>query len=136
MLKYLIRVSVLGFLSFAIAGQPFGALAQTTNRALAKPDTEKKEGAKKAVAGPFRGKLAAMDKTAKTLTVGKRSFQVTSETKILKAGKPATFEDGVVGEEVSGYVKPNEDGKLVATKVNFGPKVEAKKGDDSAGSKK
>jgi hypothetical protein len=63
-----------------------------------------------------------MDKLAKTITVGKRTFQITSETKIRKNDKPATFDDGVVGEECSGYIKPNEEGKLIATTVNFGPK--------------
>ena len=36
------------------------------------------------------------------------------------------LEDGVVGEEVTGYVKPTDEGKLVAATVNFGPKAEAK----------
>jgi hypothetical protein len=65
-----------------------------------------------------------VDKTARTIIVGKRTFLITSETKINKSGKPATLEDGVVGEQVSGYVKPNEQGKLVATKINFGAKAE------------
>lgn len=79
---------------------------------------------KKPKAGPFHGKLVAIDKIAKTITVGKRTFLITSETKIKKAGKPATLDDGAVGEEVSGYVKPREDGKLAATTVNFGPRAE------------
>ena len=88
-----------------------------------KPATAKKEATdKKPTAGPFHAKLAAIDKTAKTITVGKRTFQITSETKIFRAGKPAKLEDGVIGEEVSGYIKPADDGKLIATKVNFGPK--------------
>ena len=66
-----------------------------------------------------------MDKTAKTITVGKRTFQITSETKMFKAGKPATLDEGIIGEEASGYVKPTEDGKLVASKINFGPKAAA-----------
>ena len=82
--------------------------------------------AKKATAGPFRGKLAALDKKAKTITVGKRTFQVTSSTKMSRNGKPATLEDGVVGEICSGYVKPNEEGKLCASTINFGPKADAK----------
>ena len=34
------------------------------------------------------------------------------------------LQDGVIGEPVSGYVKPNEQGHLVATTVNFGSKGE------------
>ena len=60
-----------------------------------------------------------MDKTAKTIKVGESVYQITSETKITKDGKPATLEDGVVGEPVSGYAKPTEDGKMAATTVHF-----------------
>ena len=127
MQKYFLKATLLTFFAAALAGPPAEILAQSTNKTAT---TEKKEAAgekkeaKKASAGPFHGKLAAMDKTAKTITVGKRTFQITSETKMKKGGKPATMADGLVGEEVSGYVKPAEDGKLFATTVTFGPKVE------------
>ena len=115
------------------------AWAQNTNQPSAKKpavdstETPKKE--KKAAAGPFHGKLVALDKMAKTITVGKRTFQVTSETKIKKAGKPATLSDGVVGEPVSGYIKPAADGKLMATTVNFGPKASENSSKKSAETK-
>jgi len=122
----LVRFSLLCFSALALTTAPLGAFAQNTN----KPSTDKKAAAQNAdstsektpKSGPFHGKLAALDKVAKTITVGKRTFQITSETKIKKAGKPATLEDGVVGETVSGYVKPAADGKLFASTVNFGPK--------------
>jgi len=118
----MLRAACAGLLAVAVAGLPVHVLAQTKE----KPATEKKEGAeKKPSAGPFHGKLAGVDKTAKTITIGKRTFQITSETKMFKAGKPATLDAGIIGEEASGYVKPTEDGKLVATKVNFGPKAAA-----------
>ena len=82
------------------------------------------KGEKSPHAGPFHGKLAALDKAAKTITVGKRTFQITSETKIKRGGKAATLDQGVVGEEVSGYVKPTDGGKWLATTVNLGPKAE------------
>jgi len=78
---------------------------------------------KKAVPGPFHGKLMAIDKVAKTISVGKRTFHITSETKMKKAGRPATLQDAIVGEPASGYVKPTPDGKWIAASVNFGPKV-------------
>ncbi len=84
--------------------------------------------AKQPAAGPFNGKLAAVDRTARTIAVGKRTFQITPETKLRKAGQPATLDDAVVGEKCSGYVKPTPDGKWVATTVNLGPKPEAKDG--------
>ena len=114
-------------LAIAIATTPKVGLAQTTNKVTAEKKTAADTNTvtkieKTPKAGPFHGRLVAVDKTAKTITVGKRTFHVTSETKIKKAGKPATLDEGVAGEEVSGYVKPKEDGKLVATSVNFGPK--------------
>ena len=130
----ILKTCALTMLALAVAGCPTPLLAQTTSDKAAKPAAEKKTAAdKKPSAGPFHGKLAAVDKIGKTITVGKRTFLITSETRMNKAGKPATLDDGVVGEEVSGYVKPNDEGKLVATKVNFGPKAAAK---DTATEKK
>ena len=71
---------------------------------------------------PFRGKVSAIDKAAMTFTVGERTFQVTSDTKITKGGKPAALQDAVVGEEVGGRYKKSADGKMVALSVRFGPK--------------
>ena len=127
MLKSVLKLGAVCLLATAIAGLPVQLLAQSTN----KPAAEKKSGAakkesaaKKKSAHPFRGKLAAVDKTAKTIQVGQSIYYITSETKITKAGQPATLGDGVVGEPASGYVKPTEDGKMTATTLRFGPKVE------------
>jgi hypothetical protein len=121
------RLTLLVFISAALASAPLQSQAQTTNKApvdktAGSQGAEATKPEKPGKAGPFHGKLAAVDKVAKTITVGKRTFQITSETRIKKAGKPATMDDGVVGETVSGYVKPASDGKLAATTVNFGPK--------------
>jgi hypothetical protein len=130
-MKYLLRPALLFVLTSVITATSVCGWAQSaTDKAPAesKSSTENAEPAKtdkKPKPGPFHGKLVAMDKVAKTITVGKRTFNITSETKIKKAGKPATLDDGVVGEEVSGYVKPREDGKLAATTVNFGPKSQS-----------
>ena len=134
MMKSILKLGAFGLLALAIAGTPAQLLAQSTNKAAAakKPSVAKTEAAtKKKSAHPFHGKLAAVDKTAKTIKVGQSVFLVTSGTKITKDGKPATLEDGVLGEPVSGYVKPTEDGKMAATTLRFGAKVE-----DQGGSKK
>ena len=125
--KFVLKLWTACFLGVALCGAAMQSAAQTTNKPAASKksatDTqESSKGEKKPAAGPFHGNLAAVDQTGKTISVGKRTFQITSETKIKKEGKPATLKDGVVGEEVSGYVKPNDAGKLVATTVNFGPK--------------
>ena len=75
---------------------------------------------------PFHGNLKAVDTNAMTLAVGTLTLQITSDTKITKAGKPAALSDGVVGEPVSGTYKKTEDGKLNALTVHFGAKPEKK----------
>jgi len=79
---------------------------------------------KKKDTAPFHGKISAVDMTAKTITVGERIFQVTSSTKIMKAGKPATLDEATVGEEVGGLYKKAEDGKLELLSLRLGPKPE------------
>jgi hypothetical protein len=112
---------------FAIAVATSGQLqAQTTNKAPAekKSSTEKKEPVEKKQSPiPFHGNIVTLDKNARTLTIGKRTFLVTSETKVFKSDKPATFADGVVGEYVSGSYKKTDDGKLIAHSVYFGGKA-------------
>ena len=107
-----IAVVLSGLLSISPCAQ-----AQSTNKVA-------KDGSAQKLAHPFHGKLAAVDKVAKTITIGKSVYHVTSETKIKKGDKPAILEDGVVGEPVSGFAKPMEGGKMFASSVNFGPKAE------------
>lgn len=127
MKKTIARLTILAITLATISGVSLRANAQITNKAPADKTTASQgdksgKAGKPAKGGPFHGKLAAVDKVAKTITVGKRTFQITSETKIKKNGKPATLEDGVVGETVSGYIKPGGEGKLMATTINFGQK--------------
>jgi hypothetical protein len=128
--KFILKLVFLGLFAAAVANPQAQLHAQTTNKAAAKKtataSTDAKS-AKKASPVPFNGKLAKLDKVGKTLTVGKRTFRVTSETKINKGGKPATFEDGVEGEAVTGSIKQAEDGNWVALTVNYGPKTAAPK---------
>jgi hypothetical protein len=126
MIKSVLKIAGLSLLAAALAGMPAQLLAQSTNVPAAdkKASVAKKEPAsKKKGAHPFRGKLAAVDKVAKTIKVGESIYQITSTTKITKEGKPATLEEGVVGDPVSGYVKPTDDGKMAATTVHFGAKA-------------
>src|SRR6267154_4930900 len=126
-MKSLCKSLAIVLFGLALAASP-QLPAQTTNKAPAekKSTTEKKEPAeKKQAAIPFRGNIVTLDKNAKTITVNKRVFQVTSETKIFKSDKPATFADGVVGDYVTGSYKKAEDGKLIANSVYFGGKGKA-----------
>jgi len=123
-MKSLLRSVATTAFAIALATSP-QLLAQTTNKAPAekKSSTEKKESAEKKQAPiPFHGNIVTLDKNARTLTIGKRTFLVTSETKIFKSDKPATFADGVVGDYVTGSYKKTDDGKLIAHSVYFGGK--------------
>lgn len=126
MKKFTIRIAVFSLLVAALAlptGQAFG---QEKKGKGAKEKAEKSENAaKKQGAYPFHGKVDAVDKTAKTIKVGQRTFQITSETRIMKAGKPATFNDVAVGEEIGGSCHKTEAGKLVARMIRVGPKPAA-----------
>ena len=121
MIKSLSKLGLLCIISASLSAMPAHLLAQSTDNPMA----EKKESRKPAVT-PFNGKLKAVDQTAKTLSVGNRVFQITSDTKILKDGQPATLSDGIVGEPVGGAYKKAADGTLSATLVTFGKKAEAK----------
>jgi hypothetical protein len=94
--------------------------AQSTNQAKPAEKTE----AKKPGPHPIRGKLNGIDKTARTISIGKSTYRITAETRIQKGGKPASLDDAVVGDQVGGYVKPGADGKMVATTLTLGPKPE------------
>ena len=119
----ILKITSLGLLLIAITVAPsVTRAADTTTPPAAAPAKSKK-----AASLPFNGKVAAVDTNAMTLTVGKRTFDVTSETKITKNGQPATLADGVVGETASGSYKKATDGKLGATTVTFTTKAETKK---------
>lgn len=121
MKKSILKLAVFGLLAAAIAVAPVQAFSQEKKdeKPAAEPAKPKSDVA------PFRGKVSAVDKAAMTFTVGERTFQVTSESKLTKGGKPATLADAAVGDEVGGRYQKTADGKLVALSVRFGPKPEA-----------
>jgi hypothetical protein len=71
---------------------------------------------------PFHGKVETVDKSAGTLKVGERTFHVTAGTKITKDGKPATFDQTTIGEEVGGAFQQSDGGRLELTSLRIGPK--------------
>jgi hypothetical protein len=123
-MKRFILSGLVGLLAIAVVGTPVALRAQASTNAAA---AEKKAAAEKRAANrplPFRGKIKAIDNNAKTLAVGKETFQITSDTKITKLGKPATLSDGVEGEIVAGSYHKDADGKLNAITVRFAPMVQ------------
>ena len=75
---------------------------------------------------PFRGKIDQLDKAARTLKVGARTFQVIDATKVIKDGKPSTFDQATVGEEVGGAYREGDGGKLEVVSLRLGAKPTAK----------
>lgn len=90
-----------------------------------KAKTEAKAEAKsKSHVMPFRAKIVSVDKGAQTVVLGKRTFQVTPQTKIMKEGdKPATLADAKEGVISSGSYTEAAD-KLLLVKFHIGPKPE------------
>jgi Cu/Ag efflux protein CusF len=114
--KFILKAGLAGLLAVALAGTPLAVRAQTNAAAPASP----KKATNRVL--PFHGKLKAVDNSAKTISVGKETFQVTSATKITKLAKPATLEEGAVGDDVAGSYRKDADGKLIAVSLRFGPK--------------
>jgi hypothetical protein len=123
MIKSLRTMTLAGLLAAVVLAVPVHVSAQSTN----KPAATAPESKAKSI--PFHGKLAAVDKTAKTITLDektKREFQVTSETRIMKNDKPATLDDATVGEAVRGSYRKGDDGKLSLRSLTIGAKGEPK----------
>jgi hypothetical protein len=126
MKRQILKIVTLSLFAAVFVAAPALSHAQDTSTNVPAASTPKhRHGA------PFHGTVSMLDTNAMTLTVGKLTVQVTSETKITKDGEPATLADGVVGEMASGYYKKDADGKLNATTIHFGSK---KKGTSDAGS--
>jgi len=119
MTKQIVKLTIGLFASAILAAPMLSRAAETSTNtppahaAPAKP--------KKHETAPFRGSVSAVDAKAMTLTVGNRTFEVTSETKITKDGKPAILSDIAAGDKVGGAYKKDGD-KLTATTINVGKK--------------
>ena len=100
------------------------ALVRAEDSPAPKPAAESGAPAKKHGGTPFHGKVSAVDATAMTVKLTSQTLNVTSETKILKAGKPATFADITAGEIIAGQYKKDSAGKLDATVIHIGDKAE------------
>ena len=110
-----------------LLGAPARLAAQSGKTATEskKAQTEKPKDTRKGM--PLNGKIAAIDKTAKTITLeGKekgRVFYLTAQTRITVDGQPAKLDDLKVGEKVGGYARENPDGKRELASLNQGAKA-------------
>ncbi len=129
----IVQFLTIGLLS-AVAVSTVNSVRAEDKKAKAEAKVEAKADVKTDKAIPFHGKLSAVDKSAKTISiVGKdktRTFNVTSDTKIMKKGKASTLDEAMVGDEVGGAYR-DVDGKLNLTSLRIGPKPEGKKKADA-----
>jgi hypothetical protein len=91
------------------------ALAQTNAATIPKTNSTPR------MTKRFDGKIATLDKQAKTFTTETATNEVTlinAQTRILKDRKPATFEDLAVGQTVTGSKHPDASGAWVAISVS------------------
>jgi len=121
MKKQIVKLT-LSLIATAIIAAPVLARAQDkgTNAPAAPSQTEPAK-PKKHDSVPFHGTVSGVDTKAMTLTVGKHTFDVTSDTKITKDGKPAILSDIAVGDKVGIAYKKTGD-KLAALTINDGKK--------------
>jgi hypothetical protein len=115
-MKALLNLTLLA-VAAVLAGSSLEAKAQTNKPATnQKPSSDKKH---KYI--PFHGELTAIDKASRTITVGTRTIQTTSETKFYKGENktPATFDEAVKGQPVTGSYAKGEGDKLIAHSVYF-----------------
>ena len=113
----------------ATLASPFTASAQDKAKEKPAATKEVKEKDHAPQPYPFNGKVNAVDKDKKTITVmGKekaRTFYVDGQTKITKHEKPATLNDAVMGEHVAGRVHKTDDGREVLVSLHLGAKPES-----------
>lgn len=118
MKKNLFRIALLSLVTAVFVAAP--TFSRAEDKPAATPEQATPAPNKNGL--PFKGKVAAVDTTASTLTVGALTIKVSESTKISKDGKKAALTDLKEGETVSGYYKKDDDGKLNATTIRVGQK--------------
>jgi len=121
MIKNNSKITVLSLFAAALVAMPVLSRAEVTNAPAASDQTAQAK-PKKHESLVFHGTVSAVNTNAMTLTVSKRTFDITSATKITKNGQPATLSGVAVGDKVGIAYKKTAEGKLSATTVNDGKK--------------
>jgi hypothetical protein len=132
MLKLFIKTRCATLVAMTLVGAAVSVAAQDKKGGEAQPVVPTAPAKPAAVKGvPYGGTISAVDKPGMTLTVKKKevekTFTVTANTKIRKAGQPATFDDAMVGEE-AGISYVESGGKAEALSLRLGPKPEKPEG--------
>jgi hypothetical protein len=125
------RLALAGLLATLVVGLTVQVQAQ--DKPAKKPDSSAAATKTKGGGGvPGKGTIDAIDKSAKTIKVSDKTYQITSATKITKAGKPATLDDAKVGDEVGLYYKKTDSGAMELISLRVGPKPETPKSDSKS----
>lgn len=117
-----LKSTLLCLLTVTLAVLPVSVRAAETSTTAPTKKAVKEASPKEPRKLAFSGKLKSVDKPARTIVVGKRTFHVPVEALITKGDRPATLDDGVAGEEVGGSYLKGDEGKLTVVKLRFGPK--------------
>ena len=122
MKKYIAQITILGLLTSGLFVVPVAGRAQDAQNNTPSTSDQSTTPKAKHKTIPFHGKISGVDTSAMTLKVGNRTFQVTSETKVFKDGKPAALSDAVAGEQVRGIYQKTESGTLEVVSMHLGAK--------------
>jgi hypothetical protein len=132
MKKHLLKLSLLTLAAALLAVPSLRAQDAATATPPAAPSAPADSSApaapapKKHGAGlPVHGKIAAIDTTANTVTIGKLTLNVTEKTKIRKNGATGTISDLAVGDVVKGAYKKDKEGNLNLLVLTVGGKKPA-----------
>jgi len=120
MKKHIKLIALFSVVTAALIVLPAISRAQDASASQTTPAAKNK-------ALPFRGKVTAVDTNAMTLTVATLNYNITSETKISKAGQPATLSEIAFGDAVRGSYKKDDTGKRNATTIRDGKAPKAAK---------
>ncbi|HEU5396822.1 MAG TPA: DUF5666 domain-containing protein [Verrucomicrobiae bacterium] len=107
-MKTVLRIAFMTLFIATLMAAPGALFGQETNAPAA---------AAKERGHALTGKLATVDATAGTITVGKHTFVVTEETKISREGQEAKLADFAIGSRVTVNFKKTDDGKFVALAI-------------------
>ena len=121
-MKKYTKITLFSLIAATVIAVPVMLHAQDASSSTSSSSTSATPTPKHKHGAPFRGTVDGVDTNAMTLTVGSRTFQITSSTKIASNGQPGVLSDATVGEPVSGYYKPDPDNTntLDAVSVHLG----------------
>lgn len=102
--------------------------AGTTTRTATSPAGESPGAAPKRSTYPFRGVIATIDTTTRSIVLegrqARRVIRLTETTRVEKLGRPAAFDDLKAGDAVRGTLRRTAQGHEEAVLVRAGPRGE------------